>query len=292
MTTRASFHFGLRSHVLQVCSDDESSATELSVSALDDVKVRPVTGGSDRNRHRVSVCGEKLSSLTLDKSETKVVPKSEEEAARIQNILKNNALFQTLDREQLTTVQNAMFLVEKAEGDVIIRQFDDGDYFYIIDSGSVDVFVKDSVSMDPPGKLVKKYGDGDSFGEMAIMYNARRAATCIATSQVRLWALDRVSFKVILMKSTISKQNEFKCFLQKVPILSQLTEYELWTVVDALQEEEFDDNAVVCAEGDVGEKFYIIREGTVICTKTDSTGKLKEVARLSSGSYFGEVCAR
>ena len=69
------------------------------------------------------------------------------------------------------------------------------------------------------------------------MYNAPRAATCEATTPCSLWALDRVSFKVILMKTTISKRNIYKGFLQQVPILAQLTEYEILTIADALQEE-------------------------------------------------------
>lgn len=280
----------IQRRVLYDYSDDDSTATEQTVSAIDDVKTFQLSG-RDRNRRRASVCAEKLTLAYLETSEIKHIPKSDDEAGRIRHVLTQNVLFRVLDRDQLTAVQNAMSLVEKAEGEVIIQQGEDGDNFYIIDSGSVDVFVKDAVSMDPPGKLVKTCGDGDSFGELAIMYNSPRAATCIAKGPVRLWALDRVSFKVIMMKSTLAKRSQYTSFLRKVPMLSQLTEYELMTVADALQEETFSDDAVVCAEGDVGGKFYVIREGTAICSKKDSSGISKEVARLSSGSYFGEVCA-
>jgi len=48
------------------------------------------------------------------------------------------------------------------------------------------------------------------------MYNAPRAATCKAVGSVRLWAVDRVTFKVILMDTTMKKRNLYKDFLTKV----------------------------------------------------------------------------
>ena len=110
------------------------------------------------------------------------------------------------------------------------------------------------------------------------------AASCVATGDVRLWALDRVSFNVILMKTTISKRENMKELLLKTQVFSQLTEYELLTIADTLQEETFEDGTVICNEGDNGDKFYLVKEGTAVCTIEQN-----EVARLTSGSYFGEV---
>mmetsp|Transcript_62175 Transcript_62175/g.73647 ORF Transcript_62175/g.73647 Transcript_62175/m.73647 type:complete len:251 (-) Transcript_62175:168-920(-) len=164
------------------------------------------------------------------------------------------------------------------------------------------------------GKHVASYQPGDSFGELAIMYNSPRAATCVAKTNVKLWALDRVSFKIILMQTTISKRNIHKGFLRQIPLLSQLTEYEVLTIADSLVEEQFEDGDVVCHEGDEGNKFYIIKDGEAVCSKrvisqvggggggengetttTTMTGGetmtavTREVARLTKGSYFGEI---
>jgi len=240
----------------------------------------------NRGKRRASVCAEKLCPTEVE-TELKCIPKTEEEGLRIMQILQNNVLFEHLDDIQLKTVHDAMFDVEKDLDDVIIQQGDDGDNFYIIDSGSVEVFIESAEEED--SKLVASYEDGDSFGELAIMYNAPRAASCIAKSKVKLWALDRVSFKIILMKTTITKRNEHKAFLEKVPILSQLTEKELLVIVDSLKEEVFEDEVIICNEGESGDRFFIIKEGTVICSKGDGTDAFKPVARLSSGAYFGEV---
>ena len=238
------------------------------------------------HKRRSSICAEKLHP-TKANEEIKKIPKSEEELAQIRIILEKCVLFEHLDEVQMKTVQDAMFPVEKEDQEVIIKQGDDGDNFYVIESGCIDVFIESKEG----SKLVNSYSNGDSFGELAIMYNAPRAATCIATNgPVKLWALDRNSFKLILMKTAINKRKQYSSFLQKVPILSQLTEHEILTIADALHEETFEPNTVVCKQGENGERFYIIKEGTVVCTKLlNNGGHEEEVARLTSGAYFGEV---
>ncbi len=237
----------------------------------------------NHGRRRVSVCAESPSSV--DSTQVKVIPKNEAETGRILEILKNNVLFKHLDPEQMNTVKDAMVLVEYKNGDDIIKQGDDGDNFYVLDEGTVHC----SVKKDEEVVFQMDYGVGDSFGELAIMYNAPRAATCTASSDCKLWALDRVSFKVILMKTTISKRNIYKGFLQQVPILAELTEYEILTIADALQEVSFNEGEVICKQGDKGDTFYIIKEGTAVCTQKNASGAEGEVARLTNGAYFGEI---
>ncbi len=260
-------------------SDDESSllCDDLSISEKSPVP----------KKRRESVCAEKLTEIAVAESELKVIEKSETDAARILYILKNNVFFNHLDEHQMKAVHDAMFCVERTDGDVIINQGDDGDNFYCIDMGIVEIFI------DSPktGKrnLVRTCEDGDAFGELAIMYNAPRAASCIAKGNVRLWALDRVSFQVILMKTTIAKRKNMVDILLNIPVFCLLTEFELLTIADTLQEEIFEDGTVICQQGDRGDKFYVVHQGTAVCTKSLEDGTSVEVARLSTGAYFGEI---
>jgi CRP-like cAMP-binding protein len=41
-----------------------------------------------------------------------------------------------------------------------------------------------------------------AFGELALMYDAPRAATVVATSVVHAWALDRLTFKQVMFGTT------------------------------------------------------------------------------------------
>jgi cAMP-dependent protein kinase regulator len=260
-------------------SSEEDDDDDDYVGEIDDEPPKVV----NRGQRRVSVCAESPSENM--NAQVKVVPKTEEETARILEILQKNVLFKHLDVDQMATVKDAMTLVKYKEGDCIIKQGDDGDNFYVLDEGTVHCSVKKEEEV----VFQMDYEVGQSFGELAIMYNAPRAATCEATSDCSLWALDRVSFKVILMKTTISKRNIYKGFLQQVPILAQLTEYEILTIADALQEESFKDGDVICKQGDSGDTFYIIKEGAAICTQKNASGAEGEVARLANGAYFGEI---
>ena len=252
-------------------------------------------------RRRTSIAAESLD-LTKLTASIKVVPKTDEEAERILQILQQNVLFRHMDKEQLNKVQGAMRLVEKEEADTIIKQGDDGDFFYIVDTGEVDVYIKtpsgendDAVvganeQMSEPEteseqQLVASYGEGGAFGELAIMYNAPRAASCIARTDVRLWALDRISFKILAMQTALARRDEYQGFLSEVPLLASLSDYEKLTLADALEEHSFEDGAVICEEGKAGDKFYIIKSGRAICTSSDGT----TIGRLGKGDYYGEI---
>ncbi len=92
-----------------------------------------------------------------------------------------------------------------------------------------------------------------------------------------------------MMKTTIAKRKHMNDILLKIPVFKQLTEYKLPTIADTLQDESFEDKSIICNQGDRGDKFYLVSEGTAVCAITQDDGRSVEVARLTSRSYFGEV---
>ena len=71
-------------------------------------------------------------------------------------------------------------------GTVVIREGDPGDRFYIVEAGEVAVTVA--------GDSRPSLGPGATFGEIALLRDVPRTASVIATTDVRLWALDRAEF--------------------------------------------------------------------------------------------------
>jgi cAMP-dependent protein kinase regulator len=213
----------------------------------------------------------------------------EKEPAVYASLLKTvnkSGLLKMLDHEQKDKIVKAFSgPLMKPPGENIIVQGDIGDVFYLLEDGEVDVYIKKN-----GGELkVHTYKPGDAFGELAIMYNAPRAATCRASKNCKLWALDRTSFKVIVVAATMIKREMYQGFLQKVPILSSLNEGEVMTLADSLSEEKYSEGVSVCTQGEEGNFFYIIKEGKAICSVTDASGASTDVATLSSGNYFGEI---
>lgn len=135
---------------------------------------------------------------------------------------------------------------------------------------------------------VLETGKGKGFGELALMYDAPRAATVVATSEVvRAWAVDRVTFKQVMIGEAIRKRELYESFLSRVPIFSTLTREEILTIADAFVPEEVKAGTVVVQQGDEeADRFYVVEEGEL---KAEIEGVEGEVCdRLKSGSYFGE----
>lgn len=214
------------------------------------------------------------------------IPKSAEVSENLLRVVGKSALLRTLDQEQKDMVVKAFSgPLMKAPGDDIIVQGDIGDVFYLLEEGAVDVHISKGGN---PAIKVHTYKPGDAFGELAIMYNAPRAATCRAQTDCKLWALDRVSFKCIVVAAAMIKREVYSGFLKNVPILASLNEMEVMTLADSLAEETYEDKQVICTQGDEGNYFYIIKEGDCVCS-IGSGDEAKEVARLKTGNYFGEI---
>lgn len=208
--------------------------------------------------------------------------KSEEERTRILDIIANNMLFKNLDPKQTEIILDAIFPKEYQEGEVIITQGADGDNFYVLDSGVCEVY-KDN-------KLVQTCTEAMSFGELALMYNAPRAATVKAKETSKVWALDRQTFKHIIMDTTMKKRALHTNFIQKIPLLETLDEHERLKVVDALKSVSFSDGEVIIRQGEAGDLFYIIEEGVADCSKIlNPADPPTAMGELSTGAYFGEI---
>jgi cAMP-dependent protein kinase regulator len=64
------------------------------------------------------------------------------------------------------------------------------------------------------------------------------------------------------MGSTIKKRKMYEEFLSKVKILHELDQWERLTVADALEPVHFADGDIVVEQGEKGNDFFIIVEGT------------------------------
>jgi MFS family permease len=101
-------------------------------------------------------------------------------------LLRGNAIFAPLPAPALEQLADRLEEVRVAAGDVIVRQGEPGDLFYLIEDGTVDV----AVDGRPPRQL----GRGESFGEIALLRNVPRTATVTARTDAVLYSLDRDAF--------------------------------------------------------------------------------------------------
>jgi len=214
-----------------------------------------------------------------------VIQKSPEQRKRIELSISSNFLFKNLDEDQHEDVVNAMAEKRFRNRENVIEQGAVGDYFYVVETGSLDVYVAKNGN---PSEKVFEYGPGGSFGELALMYNGPRAATVTATSDVVLWALDRITFRRILMENTSRKRRMYEAFLETVPLLVSLEPYERHKIADALESVYFEDGETVVRQGEPGDAFFIIESGEATVTKwIEQGGEEFPMPGLGPGQYFG-----
>lgn len=285
-------------------SDDEEEVEDPRDVPLSNNPTSPTSGipkGYNLGR-RTSVSAESLDPSQTQPMPKTVIPKTPSQRQRIEQSIKNNLLFRNLDEDQYNDVLNAMKEVRVPAGTQVIVQGAVGDFFYVVESGTFEVWVKPPAthSYDPvtrqstatssgEAKMVAKIESGGSFGELALMYNAPRAATVVGVAaSSTLWALDRVTFRSILMEHTSRKRKMYEVFLSEVGILVSLEPHERAKIADALEEKVYEEGEPVVIEGEVGKNFYIIESGQAEVTKRrGGRGEEERVSMLSRGDYFG-----
>ena len=112
----------------------------------------------------------------------------------LNNHLRSVPLFSSVDETFLALLNPRVELVTFGKSQVICKQGDAADAFYLIRSGMVKV----SNAM-PGGEMVRTYlGRGDYFGEIGLLFNQPRGATCTALDTVSLVKIGKEDFEQML----------------------------------------------------------------------------------------------
>jgi CRP-like cAMP-binding protein len=189
-------------------------------------------------------------------------------------------------------------------GEVVIRQGEDGDHFFVVESGQFDVYVQPAGSVQP-AEHVHTYGSQPglavSFGELALLYSKQRAAMVAARTDGVLWSLRRAPFRLALQGFEAAgircglSEPEIRAVaqvLRSVKVLQCLGAGQLHRMAAAMRQVTYHDGDVIITQGDEGSEFYLMQAGQVMCTvrrdPADRSEAPKEVLRLSAGQYFGE----
>lgn len=114
------------------------------------------------------------------------------------SLIRRDPVFEPLPAAALETVARSAIEVDVAPGEVVIRQGDIGDRYYVVADGVLEISVS--------GKTVRIVERGGSFGEVALLANVPRTATVTARGHCALLAIDRVAFLVAVTGHDSSRQ--------------------------------------------------------------------------------------
>lgn len=221
-----------------------------------------------------------------------LVEKSEDIRLMLNSIVSTNILFSCFGVEEKKGIVDAFESIDFNGGDFVIKQGDSGEKFFVVEEGSLEIYVKNT-SGDAQ-KVGNVLSAGSSFGELALMYNTPRAASIKASSNCKLWAIDRDTYRNVVLYHKTIRNKQYMEFLRKVEIKGKqlgaiMSESDLEKMTASLEKETFESGESIIRQGNTGDHFYIISEGSVAVFRTNADTKAEDkLADLKTGDYFGE----
>jgi serine/threonine protein kinase/CRP-like cAMP-binding protein len=168
-------------------------------------------------------------------------------------------LAELLTAEQREKLVDAMEVVRVKADQRVIRKGEPGALAYFIKSGQV---LCSNIGGDGLGQI--ELGPGQYFGERSLLTDEPRAADVKTTKDTVLLCLGKQSFTELLgpLRSVLD-ENMKRRVVDAVPILNQLPKGVREKVSAKFELAVFRDGEPIVFEGDVGDKFFIVRSGTV-----------------------------
>ncbi|MEW6685681.1 MAG: cyclic nucleotide-binding domain-containing protein [Candidatus Edwardsbacteria bacterium] len=104
-------------------------------------------------------------------------------------------LFSELSPSQMALLASQFSYEKHRAGEEIVREGEAGDAFYVIKSGQLEVWVKNEQGEE---KKVARLGEGEYFGEIALLLDVPRTATVKTVTETELLKLKKEDFKELL----------------------------------------------------------------------------------------------
>jgi len=131
-----------------------------------------------------------------------------QDMAWLKEMCSKTKIFSHLSDKETNQMIDNMDRINFSKGDIIFEEGDQGDWFYIIREGKVDVIKKIKWFKYI---WIKELGSGDYFGEMALHQNKSRSATLKAAEDTVCFVLYKNKFK-----QQTKKHPEFKQKIERL----------------------------------------------------------------------------
>ncbi len=159
----------------------------------------------------------------------------------------------------------------------------------MIEDGDFEVRISSNPGAESDGgKVVHTYHGSKanhthpSFGELALLYSAPRAATVIAKTDGKLWALHRNALKAIVL----GLKRELVKVLRSIRELEEFRDEEIEDFASSMEEVNFKKGSKITSSGADGKTLYIVSNGT--CVINLEAGGEKLSSTLQKMDYFGQ----
>eukprot|EP00930_Biecheleria_cincta_P054398 TRINITY_DN4048_c0_g1_i3.p1 TRINITY_DN4048_c0_g1~~TRINITY_DN4048_c0_g1_i3.p1 ORF type:complete len:752 (+),score=151.31 TRINITY_DN4048_c0_g1_i3:131-2386(+) len=209
-----------------------------------------------------------------------------------QAISSNVNLSSVLDASLFPGLVDAAWIERRNSGEDLMVQGDiDAEFFYVVKTGSFDVLIDNQV--------VGHVKEGQSVGELALLFDAPRAATIKATEAAELWTVDRQTFKDLLVESNSAKAKHIVPYLNHVALIDVLLQAEKLQLAKAVTEVHYDKGTKLLAQQEEQKTVFVLLTGKVEVTasngekelewaEVDNDGLIKYVPTFGSIALIGD----
>ncbi|MCC7074851.1 MAG: cyclic nucleotide-binding domain-containing protein [Deltaproteobacteria bacterium] len=203
-------------------------------------------------------------------------------------------LLSRLDEEAFLAVLGKLHLRRFADDEVIIREGERGESFFLIADG--EVLVKRDIDDEDGGVTLAHLHRGSVFGELALISDEPRQASVVARGDVDVLELRR-SDLVVASASTAGVSGALKEFTRERflrnltathAFFSGLTREERHTVMESFRIVTFPGGHELIREGQLGPGLFLLLGGSASVSKA-SAGERIHLATLRGADVCGEM---
>jgi len=199
--------------------------------------------------------------------------------------LRNCDLLSPLTTDQIAAMAKEMSIREFDSNKYIIREESDGDELFVLEMGKVQVSYQDE---DGKETVLRSVSAPVTFGEIALLFNTPRTASIQALEHCVAWTINRYEFSAIISSLNKSIYVERSAFLRDVHFLSHLSDYDIAKIANLAKDGKYTKHKFIVKEGDDGDTFFILTEGTCNVYQVDKAKKQVLVNQMNVGDHFGE----
>jgi HlyB family type I secretion system ABC transporter len=208
-------------------------------------------------------------------------------------ILRRSSVFRFLSDEHFGAIEPLLQEEHYEFGDVIVKQGDLADSFYVLTSGRARALkIKPGGEEIPLGVLKP----GDSFGETALAEGGTRNATVRCSTAVDVLRIDRDDFLQLVCQipdlkqyvETTGRNRALQSFLYQFSNFGRLPTPVLRSMIDKLKPVTFKKGNLIIREGDNAGPLYILQKGRARAF-SGVDGQERNLAFYREGDFFGEL---
>ena len=261
------------------CCCVEPLKSEKLSSSLAPIQNETRPAGKPRVLQRVRKLSRNLNNLSVTTEADSAVhsdpPKSSEDKALIVSVLQKVFLFVDSTPQDLEPFVEAMSLFVLKAWETVIEEGQMPQYFFILSYGRIAISCQ--------GKFLREVFPGEDFSFSSVISDTPRPATASTLEPSGFWALEKRVFDELLRTYKQTESQKLKAVFDNAQMFLGLLPEQKERLCEAIEILRLEESTVVVEQDTEGDSCFIIKVGTVSCSKDGV-----EIRRLGPGELFGE----